>query len=133
MKRLIIAAIAAMLALVSCEKETANAIVGTWEATKIEMNSNEVNMNIDVKEAGINIIFAFRADGKGSVTENMTGEESYTEEFNYFVNNNMLIIAEDGEEFAIPFTINGKTLVLTVEGENFDAPGATIKMYFNKK
>ena len=47
MKRfLILTALLAVLGLASCEKEPSKAIVGTWEAVKIEANVLGVNMSL---------------------------------------------------------------------------------------
>ena len=45
MKRfLILTALMAVLGLTSCEKEPSKAIVGTWEATTVEMNISGMKM-----------------------------------------------------------------------------------------
>ena len=61
MKRFILAAIVALVGLVSCEKELADAIVGTWEATSVEMTVEGVKLEIDVEEAGLEMSFTATA------------------------------------------------------------------------
>lgn len=132
MKRFIIATIVAVLALVSCEKDTSEAIIGTWEATTAEMTIEGIVLTVDVKEMGMQMTFVFRDNGMGTLTETSEGE-SYTEDFNYSVSGGMLNVDSDGEVASIPISIDGKKMTLTFDGEMVDEPGMKVKMNFTKK
>ena len=100
MKRFILAATVALVGLVSCEKELADAIVGTWEATSVEMTVEGVKMEIDIEEAGLELSFTFKSNGTASVTEKTDGE-SFTESFDYYVEDGMLYLTLFGDTMAM--------------------------------
>ena len=53
MKRFfLLTALMAVLGLSSCEKEPSVAIIGTWEAVKMEATASGMTMTIDMVEAG---------------------------------------------------------------------------------
>lgn len=136
MKRFILAAAVALMGLVSCEKELSDAIVGTWEATTVEMTIEGLKMEIDVEEAGMEMSFTFKSNGTGSVTERYEGE-SFTESFEYYVEDDMLylvgyLVGEGGTE-GLPIEIDGKNMTMIFGGEMLDPPGSRVKMHFRKK
>ena len=113
MKKILILAIAALLGLVSCSKELQ--LIGTWELTSVESEG----ITIEPSKLGMNITITFKAGGVATLTSD--GE---SEEVTYAVAGNTLTL--DGEN--IPFTIQGKTLTLTMtEG------GVTMNMVFTRK
>lgn len=134
MKKLILLAITALAVFASCEKSDADAIVGTWEATKIEMTMEGMNMSFDLKEYGTSMTLTFMANGKGSMRGNSDGE-SVDEEFDYMVEGGVLTIYDDEESVDIPVTIDGKTMIMTADSEMMDEEsyGGTIKIHFKKK
>lgn len=134
MKRLfaIAAAIVAALGLTSCEPEMSKEIVGTWEATTIDMSMDGINMTMDVTEFGFEMIFTFLENGTGTATETMSGE-SATELFTYEIEDGMLTLDMSGEAETIPVTIDGKKMTMVLDGEKFDEPGAIMKIHFVKK
>ena len=71
MRKLIItlAAIAAVIGLASCEKEASKAIVGTWEATTVEMTMEGIKMEMDITEFGTAMEITFNDNGTGTIIE----------------------------------------------------------------
>ena len=86
MKKLIIAlaAIAAVIGLASCEKDPSKAIIGTWEATTVEMTIEGMKMEMDIEEMGANISFTFKKDGTGIASFAEDGEKALFDILNYF-------------------------------------------------
>ena len=134
MKKLLLMLITAFAVFVSCEKSDADAIVGTWEATTIEMTMEGMDLTIDLKEHGISVAFTFMANGKGSMTGTTNGE-SLTEEFDYELEGGVLTLVSEDESDEIPVTIDGKVMVMTVDSEMMgdDSFSGTIKIHFKKK
>lgn len=134
MRKLILLLFIAVAGFVSCEKSDADAIVGTWDATKIEMTMEGVNISFDLKEYGVSMAFTFKANGKGSMTEKSDGE-SFTDEFDYMVDDGVLTISYEDEYVDIPITIDGKTMIMTADSEMLDdeSYGGKVKIYFKKK
>ena len=134
MRRLILILIAALTGFVSCEKSDAEAIIGTWEATAIEMTMEGINLSIDLKEDGASVAFTFMANGKGSMTGKADGE-SINDEFDYMVDDGVLTIVYDGESQNLPITIDGNAMVMTVDSEMLDDDSFSgkIKIHFKKK
>ena len=87
----------AVLGLTSCEKEASEAIVGTWESVRMEMQIEGVKIEIDMKEMGISMVFTFRADGTGTISEMIEGEDM-SSDFNYRVEGGMLVVYYEDEE-----------------------------------
>lgn len=132
MKRFILAAAVALMGLVSCEKELSDAIVGTWEATTVEMTIEGLKMEIDVEEAGMEMSFTFKSNGKASVTERSEGE-SFTESFEYYVEDDMLYLVGEGGTEGLPIEIDGKNMTMIFDGDMLDSPGSRVKIHFRKK
>ena len=95
MKRFIIAlaAVIAAFGFTSCEKEASKAIVGTWEATTVEMQMGPVTMEMDIAETGSEVKVTFKKDGVATMTETSEGE-SITMDLSYSVEDNILIMEE---------------------------------------
>ena len=90
MKRfLILTALLAVLGLASCEKEPSKAIVGTWEAVKIEANVLGVNMSYNMTDLNTRIELTFKKDGTGTILTE-SEKKSETTAFEYSVNGDML-------------------------------------------
>ena len=134
MRKLILLLIAALTGFVSCEKSDADAIIGTWEATSIEMTMEGMNLSFDLKEYGASLAFTFKANGEGSMTGTSDGE-SINDELDYMVDDGVLTIVYDGESQDLPITIDGRTMVMTVDAEMLDDDSfiGKIKIYFKKK
>lgn len=108
MKRFILAAIVAVIGFVSCEKDNANSIVGTWEATSLHMNIEGIDMTIDINEetTGGTIEMTFKKDGTATLSEIVDGE-SYSGTCDYTYTDNILTLSQEGESISIPATISG--------------------------
>lgn len=134
MKRLfaIAASFIAALGLTSCEPEMSKEIVGTWEATSIDMSVEGINMTMDVTEFEFEMIFTFLENGTGTVTETISGE-SATELFTYEIDGGMLTMNMAGDAESIPVTIDGKKMTMVLDGDILDEPGAILKIHFVKK
>ena len=132
MKRfLILTAIMAVLGLTSCEKEPSKAIVGTWEATTVEMSISGMKMEMDITEMGSEMKITFKDNGTATITETSEGE-SMSMDFSYSVEGNTLILEAEGDLAEIPITIEKDHMTWTMDGEMLDEPGANIVIHFEK-
>lgn len=133
MKRFfILTAIMAVLGLTSCEKEASKAIVGTWEAVSMEMQVAGVKMEVNMQEVGISMVFTFREDGTGTLSEVIEGEDIRMN-FTYNVEGDILMMNSEGEEEGVPVTIDGKNMTIIMDGEFLETPGASVTINFVKK
>ena len=132
MKRfLILTALMAVLGLTSCEKEPSKAIVGTWEATTVEMSISGMKMEMDITEMGSEMKITFKDNGTATITETSEGE-SMNMDFSYSVEGNTLILEAEGDLAEIPITIEKDHMTWTMDGEMLDEPGANIVIHFEK-
>lgn len=132
MKRfLILTALMAVLGLTSCEKEPSKAIVGTWEATTVEMSISGMKMEMDITEMGSEMKITFKDNGTATITETSEGE-SMSMDFSYSVEGNTLILEAEGDLAEIPITIEKDHMTWTMDGEMLDEPGANIVIHFEK-
>ena len=132
MKRfLIMTALMAVLGLTSCEKEPSKAIVGTWEATTVEMSISGMKMEMDITEMGSEMKITFKDNGTATITETSEGE-SMSMDFSYSVEGNTLILEAEGDLAEIPITIEKDHMTWTIDGEMLDEPGANIVIHFEK-
>ena len=132
MKRfLILTALMAVLGLTSCEKEPSKAIVGTWEATTVEMSISGMKMEMDITEMGSEMKITFKDNGTATITETSEGE-SMNLDFSYSVEGNTLILEAEGDLAEIPITIENDHMTWTMDGEMLDEPGANIVIHFEK-
>ena len=132
MKRfLILTALMAVLGLTSCEKEPSKAIVGTWEATTVEMNISGMKIEMDITEMGSEMKITFKDNGTATITETSEGE-SISMDFSYSVEGNTLILEAEGDLAEIPITIEKDHMTWTMDGEMLDEPGANIVIHFEK-
>lgn len=117
MKKMLLAALAAVLCLVSCEKAQTNKILGTWEAEKIYLNVEGFEMAVDIKEvSGGSISLTFKKDGTVNMTERIEGE-SFSDTCDYSYSNDILTLSFEGESISIPTTITGDILTMKVTPE----------------
>ena len=130
-KILILTALMAVLGLTSCEKEPSKAIVGTWEATTVEMNISGMKMEMDITEMGSEMKITFKDNGTATITETSEGE-SMSMDFSYSVEGNTLILEAEGDLTEIPITIEKDHMTWTMDGEMLDEPGANIVIHFEK-
>ena len=130
-KFLILTALMAVLGLTSCEKEPSKAIVGTWEATTVEMNISGMKMEMDITEMGSEMKITFKDNGTATITETSEGE-SMSMDFSYSVEGNTLILEAEGDLAEIPITIEKDHMTWTMDGEMLDEPGANIVIHFEK-
>ena len=130
-KFLIMTALMAVLGLTSCEKEPSKAIVGTWEATTVEMNISGMKMEMDITEMGSEMKITFKDNGTATITETSEGE-SKSMDFSYSVEGNPLILEAEGDLAEIPITIEKDHMTWTIDGEMLDEPGANIVIHFEK-
>ena len=134
MKKLIIAlaAIAAVIGLASCEKEPSKAIIGTWEATTVEMTIEGMKMEMDIEEMGANLSFTFKKDGTGVASFAVDGETE-NEDFTYTATDTMLTMDIDGDTESFPYSIEGNNMTITLDGEFLEEPGMKVVIHFVKK
>lgn len=135
MKRFILAFAAALLALVSCEKDETKSIIGTWEAVTVDLVMEGMNMSVDAKERGMGMTLIFKENGTGTLIGTSEGETN-TEDFGYSVSNGMLTIEsyEDMEaKISIPITIKGNKMTLVIDETLLEESGTAITIHFEKK
>lgn len=134
MKRLIsvLAAMAAILSFTSCEKQASKAIVGTWDATRIEMTIEGIKMEMDIAELGVGMEMTFNEDGTGTMVEKEQGE-SISMDFTYSVEGNTLTMEAEGDVVEIPVTIEKNNMTMVMNGEMLDEPGMNVTIHFVKK
>ena len=98
-------------------------IVGTWKVQTMAAQGVTVNL----KEMGGSMTFTFKADGKGTLTENMSGSTD-TEEFTYSTANGKITITSNGESKSFDYKLSGKTLIMDMEIEE----GQVVKLTMTK-
>ena len=121
----------AVLGLTSCEKEPSKAIVGTWEATTVEMSISGMKMEMDITEMGSEMKITFKDNGTATITETSEGE-TMSMDFSYSVEGNTLILDAEGDVAEVPITLEKSHMTWTIDGEMLDQPGATVTIHFKK-
>ena len=132
MKRIfIISVILALFGFVSCQKNEAEAIIGSWKATSILMNMGGMEMEMDISKSGVQIDVLFKADGTGAITGSAEGEAISTD-FEYRVDDGMLSLTAEKETITAPITINGKKMSLIVDGDIIEQSGTQVTINFTR-
>ena len=132
MKRFfILTAILAVFGLSSCEKEPSKAIVGTWEAVKMEASIAGIDMTVNMAEAGMKMEFTFNEDGSGSIYIESDGRGERTP-FDYSVNGNLLSITSDGETEGVPVSFGKNTMTVELNGDIIGEPNTKVTIHFQK-
>lgn len=132
MKRFfILTAILAVFGLSSCEKEPSKAIVGTWEAVKMETSIAGIDMTVNMAEAGMKMEFTFNEDGSGSIYIESDGRGERTP-FDYSVNGNLLSIKSDGETEGVPVSFGKNTMTVELNGDIIGEPNTKVTIHFQK-
>ena len=132
MKRFfILTAILAVFGLSSCEKEPSKAIVGTWEAVKMETSIAGIDMTVNMAEAGMKMEFTFNVDGSGSIYIESDGRGERTP-FDYSVNGNLLSIISDGETEGVPVSFGKNTMTVELNGDIIGEPNTKVTIHFQK-
>ena len=132
MKRFfILTALMAVLGLTSCEKEPSKAIVGTWEAVKMEATIAGIDMTMDMSEWKMKMEFTFNADGTGTILTE-SEKKSETTAFEYSVNGDKLSLTEEGSTSGIPVSFDKKTMTMELSGERFGLGDTNVKVHFVK-
>ena len=132
MKRLfILTAILAVFGLSSCEKEPSKAIVGTWEAVKMETSIAGIDMTVNMAEAGMKMELTFNEDGTGSIYFESQGKGERTP-FEYSLNGNLLSIISDGETEGVPVSFGKNTMTVELNGDIIGEPNTKVTIHFQK-
>ena len=132
MKRFfILTAILAVFGLSSCEKEPSKAIVGTWEAVKMETSIAGIDMTVNMADAGMKMEFTFNEDGSGSIYLESEGRGERTP-FEYSVNGNLLSIISDGETEGVPVSFGKNTMTVELNGDIIGEPNTKVIIHFQK-
>ena len=132
MKRFfILTAILAVFGLSSCEKEPSKAIVGTWEAVKMEASIAGIDLTVNMAEAGMKMEFTFNEDGSGSIYIESDGRGERTP-FDYSVNGNLLSIISDGETEGVPVSFGKNTMTVELNGDIIGEPNTKVTIHFQK-
>lgn len=132
MKRFfILTAILAVFGLSSCEKEPSKAIVGTWEAVKMETSIAGIDMTVNMADAGMKMEFTFNEDGSGSIYIESDGRGERTP-FEYSLNGNLLSIISDGETEGVPVSFGKNTMTVELNGDIIGEPNTKVTIHFQK-
>lgn len=132
MKRFfILTAILAVFGLSSCEKEPSKAIVGRWEAVKMETSIAGIDMTVNMAEAGMKMEFTFNEDGSGSIYIESDGKGERTP-FDYSVNGNLLSIISDGETEGVLVSFGKNTMTVELNGDIIGEPNTKVIIHFQK-
>ena len=132
MKRFfILTAILAVFGLSSCEKEPSKAIVGTWEAVKMETSIAGIDMTVNMADAGMKMEFTFNEDGSGSIYLESEGRGERTP-FEYSLNGNLLSIISDGETEGVTVSFDKNTMTMELNGDIIGEPNTKVTIHFQK-
>ena len=132
MKRFfILTAILAVFGLSSCEKEPSKAILGTWEAVKMETSIAGIDMTVNMADAGMKLEFTFNEDGSGSIYLESEGRGERTP-FEYSLNGNLLSIISDGETEGVPVTFDKNTMTMELNGDIIGNENTKVTIHFQK-
>ena len=118
MKRFLIIAVAALMGLVSCTKESQ--LIGSWKLESTTIVDNGVEVTISAEEAEMDIVFIFKPDGK---VENILDGESEGEAIYTVSGNTLTLHVEDEGSMSYEYSVNGRTLTLIGD---FEGAKATI-------
>ncbi|MBE6241368.1 MAG: hypothetical protein E7115_07745 [Bacteroidales bacterium] len=133
MKRIfILTVLMAVLGLTSCEKEPSKAIIGTWEAVKVEANVLGVNMNYNMSDLNTRMELTFKKDGTGTILT-ASEKKSETTAFEYSVTGDKLSLIEEGSTSGISVSFDKKTMTMELNGERFGLGNSDVKVHFVKK
>lgn len=121
MKRFLIIAVAALMGLVSCTKESQ--LIGSWKLESTTIVSEGVEMTISAEEAKVDEVFIFKSDGKVEhiVNGKSEGDAMYT------VSGKTLTLIEDEGAILFEYSVKGRTLTLIG-----DIEGVKVTMNFKK-
>ena len=132
MKRFfILTAILAVVGLSSCEKEPSKAILGTWEAVKMETSIAGIDMSVNMADAGMKLEFTFNEDGSGSISLESEGRGERTP-FEYSLNGNLLSIISDGETEGVPVSFDENTMTMELNGDIIGKENTKVTIHFQK-
>lgn len=132
MKRFfILTAILAVFGLSSCEKEPSKAILGTWEAVKMETSIAGIDMTVNMADAGMKLEFTFNEDGSGSIYLESEGRGERTP-FEYSLNGNLLSIISDGETEGVPVSFDKNTMTMELNGDIIGNENTKVTIHFQK-
>lgn len=132
MKRFfILTAILAVFGLYSCEKEPSKAIVGTWEAVKMETSIAGIDMTVNMADAGMKLDLTFNEDGSGSIYLESEGRGERTP-FDYYLNGNLLSIISDGETEGVPVLFDKNTMTMELNGDIIGKDNNKVTIHFQK-
>ena len=121
MKRFLIIAVAALMGLVSCTKESQ--LIGSWKLESTTIANEGVEMTISAEEAKVDEVFVFKPDGKVEhiVNGKSDGDAMYT------VSGKTLTLIEDQGAILFEYSVKGRTLTLIG-----DIEGVKVTMNFKK-
>lgn len=132
MKRLfILTAILAVFGLSSCEKEPSKAIVGTWEAVKMETSITGIDMTVNMADSGMKLEFTFNEDGSGSIYLESEGRGERTP-FEYSLNGNLLSIISDGDTEGVTVSFDKNTMTMELNGDIIGNENTKVTIHFQK-
>lgn len=132
-KFLFIAAVLAAFTFTSCEKEASKAIVGTWNTVSMETSYQGVNMNVNLAEIGLSMIFSFDKNGTGTISTTTNGQIS-SEPITYIATESTLMMTDMyGEVISAGMTISGKNMTLTLTSSDIvDEDGGPVILHLVK-
>lgn len=116
MKRFLIIAVAALMGLVSCTKESQ--LIGSWKVESTTIVDNGVEVTISAEQAKLDVVFIFKPGGKveNIVNGELEGEAMYT-----VSGNTLTLHVEDEGAMSYEYSVKGRTLTLIGEFEGAKA------------
>lgn len=133
MKRfLILSILAAIFGLTSCQKESFNPLLGTWEAKTIETTIAGFNMTVDLANAGMKGEVTFNEDGTGTAYIEASGEGQNIP-FTYDFADDVLTYSSDVESGSTPVSIDGTKMTVELDGKIIGQTGTKITIHLEKK
>lgn len=104
---MIMAAMASLFALTSCEKEPTELIVGTWKVVSMSMSYEGTTMDMDPAEMGVDYTMTFKADGTMTIMVSAEEGEPQTANGTYSV-------ASNGDTMTLTMTAEGESNTSTI-------------------
>jgi hypothetical protein len=121
----------AVFGLSSCEKEPSKAILGTWEAVKMETSIAGIDMTVNMAEAGMKMELTFNEDGTGSIYFESQGKGERTP-FEYSVNGNLISMISDGETEGVPVSFGKNTMTMELNGDLIGEGNSKVIIHLQK-
>ncbi len=106
-------------------------LVGTWELTKLTMQTSFVKLEYNPSEIGLSISLEINEDGTFSITEIEEGETTNSSG-TWTTDGNKLIVVEGGQTLEFNYSLSRNKLIMSFE-ENDDGITVSVTQEFTRK